>query len=113
MTDLFDAAAMYDDDFLHFFAAPSGHSEFAVHGPALPGVDSSGEAVADLTWRSLDLQHDMSVPDLACGSGELANRLAARGCRVSGLDSSAVSIWAGRPRRLVSWSWVRSDSAQQ
>jgi hypothetical protein len=33
MTDLFDAAAMYDDDYLHFFAAPRGASEFAAHGP--------------------------------------------------------------------------------
>lgn len=34
----------------------------------------------------------MSVLDLACGHGELANRLAARGCRVTGLDSSAVFL---------------------
>ena len=30
--------------------------------------------------------------DLACGHGKLAGRLAARGCRVTGLDSSAVSL---------------------
>jgi SAM-dependent methyltransferase len=129
MTDLFDAAPMYDDDYLHFFAAPRGLSEFAVHGPAVPGTDSSSEAVADLTWRLLDLRPDMSVLDLACGHGELANRLGARGCRVTGLDSSAVFLdraradaaaagvsveyvagdmrqlpWTGRFDRVINWS---------
>lgn len=37
MGDLFDAAAMYDEDYLHFFAAPSGLTEFAAHGPVVPG----------------------------------------------------------------------------
>ncbi|GII23675.1 SAM-dependent methyltransferase [Planosporangium mesophilum] len=92
MTGLFDAAAMYDDDYLHFFAAPRGASEFAAHGPVLPGADSPGEAVAELTWRLLDLRAGMRVLDLACGHGDLANRLAARGCRVTGLDSSTVFL---------------------
>jgi SAM-dependent methyltransferase len=71
----------------------------------------------------------MKVLDLACGHGDLANRLAARGCRVTGLDSSAVFLdraradaaaagvsaeyvagdmrqipWTGRFDRVVSWS---------
>jgi len=129
VTDLFDAAAMYDEDYLHFFAAPRGASEFAAHGPAVPGADSPGEAVADLVWRLLDLRQDMSVLDLACGHGALANRLAARGCRVTGLDSSPVFLdraradaaaagvdveyvtgdmrdlpWTGRFDRVINWS---------
>jgi SAM-dependent methyltransferase len=129
MTDLFDAAAMYDEDYLYFFAAPPGLSEFAVHGPGIPGADSAGEAVAELTWRLLDLRPGMSVLDLACGHGELASLLAARGCRVTGLDSSAVFLdraradaaaagvsveyvtgdmrqlpWTGRFDRVVNWS---------
>jgi cyclopropane fatty-acyl-phospholipid synthase-like methyltransferase len=88
MSDLFDAATMYDEDYLHFFAAPPGRSEFAAYGPVVPGTDSSASAAAELTWRLLDLQPGMSVRDLGCGSGELASRLAARGCRVTGLDSS-------------------------
>jgi len=36
MDELFDAAPMYDEDYLYFFAAPSGFSEAAVHGPNLP-----------------------------------------------------------------------------
>ena len=34
----------------------------------------------------------MSVLDLACGHGDLANRLAARGCLVTGLDSSVIFL---------------------
>jgi SAM-dependent methyltransferase len=129
MTDLFDAAAMYDQDYLYFFAAPGDVSQFAAHGPVVPGTQSSGEAVAELAWRLLDLRPGMSVLDLACGHGELANRLAARGCQVTGLDSSAVFLdraradaaaagvsaeyvagdmrqipWTGRFDRVVNWS---------
>jgi SAM-dependent methyltransferase len=129
MTELFDAAAMYDEDYLYFFAAPGGVSEIAKHGPVVPGADYSGEAAAELTWRLLDLQPDMSVLDLACGHGNLASRLAARGCQVTGLDSSAVFLdraradaaaagvnveyvagdmrqipWTGRFDRVINWS---------
>ena len=129
MGDLFDAAAMYDEDYLYFFAAPRGLSEFAVHGPVVPGADTSGEASAELAWRLLDLRPGTSVLDLACGHGDLANRLAARGCQVTGLDSSAVFLeraradaaaaglgaeyvagdmrqipWTGRFERVINWS---------
>jgi SAM-dependent methyltransferase len=129
MTDLFDAVAMYDEDYLHFFAAPGGGTEFAAHGPTVPGADSSSEAAADLISRLLDLRPDLSVLDLACGHGAIANRLAARGCRVTGLDSSVVFLdraradaaaagvsvdyvagdmrhlpWTGRFDRVVNWS---------
>lgn len=96
MDDLFDAAAMYDEDYLHFFAGPPDAGEFAAHGPTVPGTGSSGEAVAELVWRLLDLRPGMSVLDLACGHGEPANRLAARGCRVTGLDSSEVFLARAR-----------------
>jgi SAM-dependent methyltransferase len=92
MTDLFDAAAMYDEDYLHFFAASRGVTEFAGHGPSVPAAALPGEDAAELTWRLLDLRPNMRVLDLACGHGELANRLAARGCQVTGLDSSAVFL---------------------
>jgi SAM-dependent methyltransferase len=129
MTDLFDAAQMYDEDYLYFFAAPGDLSVFAAHGPVVPGTGSSGAAVAELVWRLLDLRPGLSVLDLACGHGELANRLAARGCQVTGLDSSVVFLdraradaaaagvsveyvagdmrqipWTGRFDRVINWS---------
>ena len=90
--DLFDAAQMYDEDYLYFFAADEGTSKFASHGPPVPGAGVQGEAAAELAWRLLDLRPGMSVLDLACGHGEMAGQLAARGCEVTGLDSSAVFL---------------------
>jgi SAM-dependent methyltransferase len=128
MSDLFDAAAMYDEDYLYFFAAPGDLRELAGHGPAVPGADLPGEAAAELAWRLLDLRPGQRVLDLACGHGELANLLAARGCQVTGLDSSGVFLdraradaaaagvsaeyvpgdmrqipWAGRFDRVICW----------
>ena len=114
--DLFDATAMYDEDYLHFFAtggvAPT-------HG-ALVGTAYAATSAVDLVWRLLELAPGMSVLDLACGHGTLANALAARGCEVTGLDSSAVFLdraradaaalgvdvgyVAGDMRRLPSWT---------
>jgi len=71
MGDLFDAAAMYDQDYLYFFAAPGDPSEFASHGPVVPGAGLPGEAAAELAWRLAGLRPGMSVLDLACGHGEL------------------------------------------
>ena len=129
MGDLFDAAAMYDEDYLHFFAAPDDRSEFASHGPVVPGTDVPGEDAAELAWRLAELRPGMSVLDLACGHGEMAGRLAARGCQVTGLDYSAVFLdraradaaaagvsadyvagdmrqlpWTGRFDRVLNWS---------
>jgi SAM-dependent methyltransferase len=115
MGDLFDSAAMYEDDYLYFFAAPPGLSEFAVHGPVVPGADLPGEAAAELAWRLLDLRAGMNVLDLACGHGELANRLAARGCQVTGLDSSAVFLDRARADAAaagVSVEYVAGDMRQ-
>src|SRR5215469_15862420 len=129
VSDLFDATAMYDEDYLYFFAAPAGLATFAEHGPVLPGTDVPGEAAADLAWRLGGLRPGMRVLDLACGHGDLANHLAARGCQVTGLDSSEVFLgraradaaaagvdveyvagdmrqmpWTGRFDRVVNWS---------
>lgn len=43
----------------------------------------------DLICRLLDLQPGMSILDLACGHGRIANQLAARGYHVTGLDATA------------------------
>lgn len=124
--DLFDPAAVYDEDYLHFFAMSGLASP--THGPVV-GTAYRGSAATDLVWRLLDLKPGMTVLDLACGHGVLANSLAARGCRVTGLDSSAVFLeraradaaamavdveyvlgdmrdlpWSGRFDRVVNWT---------
>jgi len=64
----------FDDDYLYFYA------------PLL--TDERSEQEADLIWRLLDLKPGLEVLDLACGHGRIANRLAARGARVTGLDAT-------------------------
>ena len=57
----------------------------------------------------------MNVLDLACGHGDLANRLAAHGCRVTGLDSSAVFLARARADAAasgVSVNYVAGDMGQ-
>jgi SAM-dependent methyltransferase len=128
VSDLFDAGAMYDDDYLYFFAPPEEGGEPAAQGPAV-AVPGSPAGRSGTLWRLLDLRPGMSVLDLCCGHGDLANQLAARGCRVTGLDSSTVFLdraradaaaagveveyvvgdmraipWTGRFDRVVNWS---------
>jgi ubiquinone/menaquinone biosynthesis C-methylase UbiE len=71
MDPQFDTEAVFDDDYLYFY-------------------DRQLAEVADdnvaLIWQLLELEPGMEVLDLACGHGRIANRLAARGCRVTGLD---------------------------
>ena len=58
-------------------------------------------------FDAAELRPGMSVLDLACGHGELANRLAARGCQVTGLDSSAVFL--DRARAEAAAAGVSAD----
>lgn len=114
MTNLFDAEAMYGEDYLHFFAGPPGASQLATHGPALPGSGATNDVVA-LLWRLLELEPEQSLLDLCCGHGTIANPLAARGCRVTGLDSSAVFLERARAdagAANVSVDYVSGDMRQ-
>jgi SAM-dependent methyltransferase len=57
----------------------------------------------------------VNVLDLACGHGDLANRLAARGCQMTGLDSSAVFLDRARADAAaagVSVEYVAGDMRQ-
>ena len=76
----------------------------------LPEERSDREA--DLIWRLLELEPGMEVLDLACGHGRLANRLAERGVRVTGLDSSALFLERARAdaaARSVEVEYVEGD----
>jgi len=59
-------------------------------------TDERSDAEADLAWRLLGLEPGTEVLDLACGHGRLANRLARRGARVTGLDRSALFLEKAR-----------------
>jgi SAM-dependent methyltransferase len=69
----FDFDEVFDDDYLYFYE------------PALSGVS---DAEAELIWRLLDLEPGAEVLDVPCGHGRIANRLAGRGARVTGLDAT-------------------------
>jgi SAM-dependent methyltransferase len=74
---LFDVNELFDDDYLYF------------HEQRLAEVsDSDTETI----WRLLELEHRAHVLDLACGHGRIANRLAKRGARVVGLDTTPLFL---------------------
>ena len=74
---VFDFDDMFDEDYLYFY------------GPMLENVS---DADADVIWRMLGLRPAIEVLDLACGHGRIANRLATRGARVTGLDATPLFL---------------------
>jgi SAM-dependent methyltransferase len=73
---------LFGETYLHFW------------GEALSGERSDREA--GVIRSLLDLEQGTEVLDLACGHGRIANRLAAGGARVTGLDRSAVFLERAR-----------------
>jgi len=97
----FDTERVFDQDYLHFYADWIG--------------DERSEAETDLIWRLLELEPAMEVLDLACGHGRIANRLAARGARVTGMDSSALFLTRARQAAAaagVEVAYLRGDMRQ-
>ena len=75
---------VFDDDYLFFYGR---------HGdPASRLSDDYAEADTDKVVAYLGLEPGASVLDLACGHGRIANRLARRGFRVTGLDRSTLFL---------------------
>lgn len=94
---VFDVEGMFDEDYLHFFTE---------------SLDARADAEADLIWRLLEVEPGMEVLDLACGHGRIANALAARGCRVTGLDATPLFLDRARQdaaARGVAVSYVEGD----
>ena len=52
-------------------------------------TDEVSDRQTELLWRILGLSPGSEVLDLACGHGRIANRLAARGAGVTGLDADS------------------------
>jgi len=113
MDEGFEFDEVFDEDYLYFYSHLT---------PEL------SEEQAGLIWRLLEIEPGMMVLDLACGHGRIANRLAARGAQVTGLDrtpsflerarddAEAMGVeveyvegdmrdipWRGRFDRVVSW----------
>jgi len=92
------ATELFDQDYLDFYL------------PALS--DEVTDAQAGLIWQLLALQPGASVLDLACGHGRIANRLAHRGARVTGLDVTPLFLDRARAdaaARGVTVDYVEGD----
>jgi SAM-dependent methyltransferase len=93
----FDFDEVFDADYLFFYE---------------PLFADATEADVDTIWRLLELEPDMAVLDLACGHGRIANRLAERGARVTGLDATALFLDRARrdaASRGVDVNYVEGD----
>ncbi|MGZ8695514.1 MAG: SAM-dependent methyltransferase [Gaiellaceae bacterium] len=93
----FDFDETFDQDYLHLFAA---------------ALEERADAEVDVIWRVLGLEPGAAVLDLACGHGRIANRLAERGARVTGLDATPLFLERARldaAARGVEVEYVEGD----
>ena len=94
----FDVEGLFDSDYLYFYESVLS--------------DDRSDAEAEVIWRLLDLQPGMRVLDLACGHGRIANRLAERGCQVTGIDATPLFLERARrdaASRNVTVDYVAGD----
>jgi 2-polyprenyl-3-methyl-5-hydroxy-6-metoxy-1,4-benzoquinol methylase len=94
----FPVDEVFDEDYLYFYE------------DLLTGERSDAET--ELVWRLLELEPGLEVLDLACGHGRIANRLAARGARVTGLDATPRFLELARAdaeARSVDVEYVHGD----
>jgi len=59
-------------------------------------TDEVSDAQTDRLWRLLGLEEGVEVLDVPCGHGRIANRLAARGASVTGIDADPVFLERAR-----------------
>ncbi|MBD0329088.1 MAG: methyltransferase domain-containing protein [Thermoleophilia bacterium] len=94
----FQFEQVFDEDYLYFYE------------PWL--TDEVSDAETEVIWRVLELEAGTAVLDLGCGHGRIANRLAARGCRVTGLDVTPLFLERARgdaAERGVEVEYVQGD----
>lgn len=77
-----DLDARFDDDYLYFYETVQ--------------TAERNDQETSLIIRMLDVTPGMTVLDVPCGNGRIANRLAAAGCRVTGLDASPLFLERAR-----------------
>jgi SAM-dependent methyltransferase len=94
----FVPADVFGEDYLYFYE---------------PWLDDElSNAQAELVWGLLGLSDGSEVLDVPCGHGRIANRLAARGARVLGLDADPVFLERARAdaaERGVDVEYVQRD----
>jgi len=93
-----DREQLFDEDYLYFYEDLL--------------TDEQSDTETELIWRLLELEPGMEVLDLACGHGRIANRLAERGARVTGLDATPLFLERARAdaeARGVDVDYVEGD----
>jgi SAM-dependent methyltransferase len=98
MEPTFDREAAFDEDYLYFYAE-------------LLTPERTAADVA-LIWKLLELEPQLELLDLACGHGRIANALAERGERVTGLDATPLFLELARAdagKRGVEVEYVDGD----
>jgi SAM-dependent methyltransferase len=74
--------------------------------------DELSSAQAELIWATLRLAEGHEVLDVPCGHGRIANRLAERGARVTGVDADALFLARAREdaaERGVEVDYIEAD----
>jgi SAM-dependent methyltransferase len=98
MSGEFPREDAFDEDYLYFYA-----------DLLTPGRT---EAEVEVIWRLLELEPGVELLDLACGHGRIANALAERGVRVTGLDATRLFLDLARKdaaERGVDVEYVEGD----
>jgi SAM-dependent methyltransferase len=94
----FPREAAFDEDYLYFY-----------EGLLTPERTA---AEVELIWKLLELEPGLELLDLACGHGRIANPLAERGLRVTGLDATSLFLDLARKdaaERGVEVEYVEGD----
>jgi len=78
----FDFEGVFDEDYLYFYDAVL--------------TDERNDREAALVEHLLGVSPDAQILDAPCGHGRIANRLAARGYRVTGIDASDLFLVRAR-----------------
>ena len=98
MSSEFPREEAFDEDYLYFY------EELLTPERAAADVE--------LVWRLLELEPGLELLDLACGHGRIANPLAERGVRVTGLDATPLFLDLARKdaaERGVEVEYVEGD----
>ena len=88
----------FDEDYLYFYEAFLTPERTA--------------AEVEVVWKVLELEPGLELLDLACGHGRIANSLAERGVRVTGLDATPLFLELARKdaaERGVEVEYVEGD----